>query len=184
MTELTDVKIFAEAWTLLALSRVKDSGRAYIFTGAYPQELHAYLTVLLQEERLKLGNVLVWTYENTLGPSPKKDYKLNWQAIFYLYGPDAPPLNSPVMLEQFTVQDIRAPDGRLGDRYHTWQKPDDLAERLMRHSTRSGAVVIDPFAGTGSFLIAAKRLARIGIGCEIDEKMIAICRERGIDCEV
>ncbi len=35
------------------------------------------------------------------------------------------------MTEQFSVQDINAPDGRLGDRFHAWQKPDELAERVI-----------------------------------------------------
>jgi len=181
MTDVEDIAAFAQSWVPLALSRVKPSGRTYIFTGAYPRELHAYLSVLLGESAFTFDNILVWTYRNTLGPSPSHGYKLNWQAIFYLYGPDAPPLDCPVMLEQFTVQDVRAPDGRLGDRYHKWQKPDDLAERLIQHSTRPNELIADPFVGTGTFLAAALRLGRIAVGSETSGAMLAICEDRGIE---
>ncbi len=182
MTDVDDVATFAAEWVPLALSRVAPTGRAYVFTGAYPAELLAYLSVF--ETALPPGwtldNVLVWTYRNTLGPSPKMGYKLNWQACFYLYGPDAPPLDCPVMLEQFTVHDVTAPDGRHGTRYHTWQKPNELAERIIRHATLPGQTVVDPFAGTGTFLSAAGRLARVGIGAERCNDMLDLCQDRGL----
>lgn len=180
MTDVPDVAAFAAEWVPLALSRIAPHGRAYIFTGAYPVEMLAYLNVLTRAEGWALDNVLVWTYRNTLGPSPKMGYKLNWQACFHLYGPDAAPLDCPVMVEQFTVQDIAAPDGRHGNRYHTWQKPNELAERIIRHSTLPGAMVIDPFAGTGTFVSAAGRLGRVGMGADTSSEMLALCEARGL----
>lgn len=180
MTDVPDIAAFAREWVPLALSKVKATGRAYICTGAYPEELQAYLSVLLGQQTMTLGGILVWTYRNTLGPAPTHVYKNNWQAIFYLYGAAAPALNCPLMEEQFSVHDISAPDGRVGDRYHTWQKPDDLAERLIRHSTEPGATVIDPFAGTGTFVKVAGGLGRHGLGAEHSRDMLAICIKRGV----
>lgn len=179
MTDVPDIHEFARSWVPLALSRIKPTGRAYICIGAYGEEMHAYLDVLRGQTDFTLANVLVWTYRNTIGPSPKLDYKQNWQAILYLRGPDAASLDCPIMLEQFTVQDINAPDGRLGDRFHAWQKPDALAERLVRHSTKPGAFVIDPFVCTGSFVLAAARLGREARGCDISESNLAIALQRG-----
>ena len=178
MTDVDDIHAFAHEWLPIALSKVSRAGRAYVCVGAYPDEMLAYLSA--PRAGMELAQVLVWTYRNTLGPSPLRDYKLNWQAILYFVGPDAPPLDCPVMTEQFSVQDINAPDGRLANRFHEWQKPDDLAERLVRHSTRSGDMVIDPFAGTGTFLAAASRLGRRALGCEPDAAQIELCRQRGI----
>jgi len=180
-TDVEDINAFANNWLLKALSKVKSTGRAYVFIGAYPDELGAYLMVAKQSDLL-LANVLVWTYRNTLGPSPTYDYKLNWQAILYFRGKDAPPLNAPIMTEQFSVQDINAPDGRFGEgRYHKWQKPDELAERLIRHSTSTGDVVMDCFAGTGTFVLAAAKLGRCPIACESDKDMLLIAKNRGCD---
>ena len=175
----TGIEVFARSWIPAALRTVKPTGRAYICTGAYPQELHAYLSVLLEQSKFLVANVLVWTYRNTLGPSPKLDYKLNWQAVFYLRGPAAPPLACPEMVEQFSVQDINAPDGRQGNRDHAWQKPDELAARFVRHGSTTGDIVIDPFAGTGTFLLAATRLGRIARGCDCAQKMIDLAVKRG-----
>lgn len=173
MTDVPDIRAFADSWLPLALSKVKPTGRAFVCIGAYPEELHAYTSVAMPTQ------ILVWTYRNTLGPSPKKGYKLNWQAILYYEMPDAPNIDCPVMLEQFTVQDINAPDGRLGDRFHAWQKPMQLAERFIRHSTKPGQTVIDPFCCTGTFILAAAKLGRIGRGCDIDAQSLKIATERG-----
>lgn len=176
-TEVKDIATFARGWLPLALSKVKPTGRAYIFTGPYPQELRAYLNV--EVSRLTLANILVWEYRNTLGPSPSRTYKNNWQAILYYHGPEALPLKCSLLTEQFAVQEVSAPDGRWGVRYHAWEKPLELAERLIRHSTRESDLVLDCFAGTGTFLIAATRLGRIAKGCEVSKEMIDIARERG-----
>jgi hypothetical protein len=172
-TDVDDIEKFANSWLPLALSKVKPTGRAYIFVGAYPQELKAYLDVRMPTQ------ILVWTYKNTLGPTPLKDYKQNWQAILYYRFDESPDLNCPIMLEQFSVQEVNAPDGRQFNRYHEWQKPDEIAERFIRHATKEGDVVFDPFVGTGTFLLAAAKLGRIGKGCDNNEENLKIAESRG-----
>ena len=178
MTDVDDIAAFAADWLPAALAQVRSTGRAYVCIGPYPEELDAYLAAATGQS-MALEQVLVWTYRNTLGPCPAMKYKLNWQAILDFIGPEAPALDCPSMVEQFSVQDVNAPDGRQGDRYHTWQKPDELAERFVRHSTRPGALVLDPFAGTGTFLLAAAHLGRRGLGCERDPDMVSLALSRG-----
>lgn len=174
MTDIDNINEFAK-WLPKKLECVKSTGSAFIFVGAYPEELNAYMNVSMPTQ------VLVWTYRNTLGRSPLNKYKLNWQAILYYRMDDTPELNCPLTNELWTVQDVNAPDGRLGNRYHCWQKPIELAERLIRHATKKGDVVFDCFSGTGTFLLAAAKLGRIGIGCEINPEMIDIAVKRGVD---
>jgi hypothetical protein len=185
-TDVANIEEFARDWLGLALSRVKPTGRAYVFIGSYPMEIHAYLDAFYNPfacsppHQMRLDMILPWVYRNTLGPSTKDSYKLNWQACLYFIGPDAGPLDCDVLTEKFSVQDINAPDGRHGLRLHPWQKPDEIAERFIRHATSPGQTVLDPFAGTGTFLAAAARLGRNGIGCEIDEEMLSFCKQRGL----
>lgn len=161
------------------MSKVKDSGQAYICTGAYPDEMETYLDILNHHSRFGLTNILVWTYRNTLGRQPKNRYHLNWQAVFYLKGPDASGAHSPKTGEKFAVQRINAPDGRQADRFHKWQKPNELAERFIKHTTEKDDKVLDPFAGTGTFLIAATKYNRQAMGCDNDPEILKIAKERG-----
>jgi ParB-like chromosome segregation protein Spo0J len=178
-TDVDDIAAFASDWVNPALDLLKLSGRAFICTGAYPVELNAYLSVLLQRDDVTVANVLAWHYPDTLGPSPSHDYKAAWQAIFHLRGPDAPPLNAPILTESTTVQKINMNSGIVGGRVHSWQKPDVLAERLILHATKPGDTVVDCFAGTGTFLVTAGRLGRVAYGCELNREMADLAAERG-----
>jgi hypothetical protein len=182
MTDVKDVGEFAYDWLPVALDHVKSTGRAYVCVGSYPDELYAYLSIA-PPSHLVMDQVLVWTYRNTLGQNPKLSYKLNWQAILYYRGKDAPPLNVPKTSDQFSVFDINAPDGRLGDRCHAWQKPDKLAQILVEHSTKPGDLVLDPFCCTGTFILAANRSGRIGRGCDISKANLGIAKKRGCQRE-
>mgnify|MGYP001347455034 FL=1 len=55
---------------------------------------------------------------------------------------------------------------------------EDLPLRCIEVSTEKGDLVFDPFAGTGTTLIAGKRLGRQVLGCEISEKYTQIANER------
>ena len=177
-TDVPDIQAFVDGWLYNALDNVKPTGSAYIFVGAYQAETIAYLTAKIPDH-MQFVQRLVWTYKNTLGQNPKDRYKLNYQDILFYRGVDAPPLDCPLTSEQWAVQEVNAPDGRQGDRYHAWQKPMELAERFIRHSTRPGMSIFDPFACTGTFLLAAAKLGRIATGFEISEKNAAIAFERG-----
>ena len=53
---------------------------------------------------------------------------------------------------------------------HPHEKPVPLLQELMDVSTDTGDVVLDPFMGSGSTLVAARGIGRFGVGFEIDEK--------------
>lgn len=55
-------------------------------------------------------------------------------------------------------------------RWHTAQKPLALMHDLVRLFTDPGEVVLDPFAGSGTTLLACKNLGRKAIGVEVDEE--------------
>lgn len=178
-TDVNDIYSFAKEWVNIALKKVKKTGRVYICTGAYPKEVQAYLDVLLSQKKFIVDNPLIWTYRNTLGRTPNMKYNLNYQVIFHLYSLDSPPLDTSITNEMFSVQDINAPDGRLGDRFHTWQKPDKLGERLIRHSSKAGDRILDCFACTGTFLLMAAKMNREAVGCDNSKENLQIAKERG-----
>lgn len=61
---------------------------------------------------------------------------------------------------------------------HPAMFPSALAGRLIECFTQRGMVVLDPFAGIGSTLVAAKQLGRKGIGIELNPSYAEIARQR------
>ena len=58
------------------------------------------------------------------------------------------------------------------------QKPLLLLEQIIRLVTDEGDVVLDPFCGSGTTLVAAKLLARSAIGVDISEEAVELTRRR------
>jgi site-specific DNA-methyltransferase (adenine-specific) len=69
-----------------------------------------------------------------------------------------------------------------GNKLHPTQKPVTALMPLVESFSRCGDTVLDPFAGSGSSLLAAKTLGRNYIGIELDAKYHAIARRR-LQCE-
>jgi len=61
---------------------------------------------------------------------------------------------------------------------HPCQLPIPLLERLILMTTDEGDVVLDPFVGTGTTAIAAKRLGRKYIAIDIDPNYVEITKKK------
>jgi len=61
---------------------------------------------------------------------------------------------------------------------HPCQLPIHLLERLILMSSDEGDTVLDPFMGTGTTALAAKRLGRNYIGIELDAKYVEIAKNK------
>ncbi len=62
--------------------------------------------------------------------------------------------------------------------HHPALFPKQLVTRLLEIYTKPGDIVLDPFMGTGSTLVAAKELGRQGVGLEISPQYIDIAQKR------
>lgn len=74
-----------------------------------------------------------------------------------------------------SVIKIRSEHRRGG---HPTQKPIGILTPLIEYSTPPGGLILDPSAGAGSVLRAAKNLDRRAIGIEIDERYCEVAAER------
>jgi len=61
---------------------------------------------------------------------------------------------------------------------HPCQLPIHLLERIILMSTDENDIVLDPFVGAGTTIIAAKRLGRRFIGIDIDKKYVNITKDK------
>jgi len=78
-----------------------------------------------------------------------------------------------------SVWEIRPPESwekHLGK--HPAQKPVALLERILLASTNEGDLVLDPFAGSSTTLLAALRLRRNAAGCELSAEFLTLSLRR------
>ena len=67
--------------------------------------------------------------------------------------------------------------GETGDYFHPTQKPIALMKWCIELAPKSN-LILDPFCGSGTTLVAAKQLGRKSIGVEIEEKYCEISAQR------
>lgn len=116
--------------------------------------------------------LLVWDTKGALGMG---DLSLPWKPShqeIYVIGRGFIGKRTSDVIRCAPVQSM-AYQGRT----HPHEKPVTLMEMLLLKCP-SDWIVADPFAGTGSTLIAAKLLGRSAIGIEIDPNYVAIAKSR------
>jgi site-specific DNA-methyltransferase (adenine-specific) len=87
--------------------------------------------------------------------------------------------------EEAFVRYERSPDNVLRSGFlsgeaglHPTQKPVRLMQALIELATQEGQVVLDPFCGSGTTLVAAKLLKRHYLGIELNPEYVALSEER------
>lgn len=129
----------------------------------------------------KLHEVLVWVKDQfVLGHS---DYHYQHEDVLYGYkpGPGRPGRGDHEGSRWYGGHDqstvFSVPRPKRSDQHPT-QKPVDLIVPMLLNSSRPGDVVLDPFCGSGSTLVACEQTGRAGHGVELDPKYLAVVLER------
>jgi site-specific DNA-methyltransferase (adenine-specific) len=114
---------------------------------------------------------LVWVKDSLV--MGRSDFHYRHEAIFYGWKPGAAH-RAPPHRNIDTVWEFPRPK-RSAE--HPTMKPVALIDRALANSSRPGDVVLDPFAGSGSTLIAAHGLGRKARCVELDPRYVdVICR--------
>lgn len=134
-------------------------------------------------------NHLVWSY-GLGGSSPRRFARKHDDILFYCVDPerywfDPPrvPARSRRMAGQTKkctdVLDIPSLNNMSGERCG-WptQKPVALLEVLVGACCPPGGTVFDPCCGSGTTLVAASRLGRRSIGCDVSAEAVELARTR------
>lgn len=65
-----------------------------------------------------------------------------------------------------------------GNRHHPTEKPVEVLQPLIEALCPAGGLVLDPFCGSGSTLVAARRCGRAFTGMELDYRHYRTARQR------
>lgn len=104
----------------------------------------------------KVHELLNWKKES---PSRSRFYMKDTEYILYLWKGRARDINNGG-----TTQHL--PYRRPKDAIHLTQKPIDLLQVMIENSSEPGELVLDPFAGSGSTLVASMISGRRALGIE------------------
>jgi site-specific DNA-methyltransferase (adenine-specific) len=78
-----------------------------------------------------------------------------------------------------SVWAFAAPNGNEKDfGKHPTQKPVALLERIILASTKEGDLIFDPFAGSSTTGVAAIKLRRRFVGCELEPEYLVLSAKR------
>jgi site-specific DNA-methyltransferase (adenine-specific) len=61
---------------------------------------------------------------------------------------------------------------------HPTQKPEKLLAKIVLASSNAGDLVLDPFAGSGTTAVVARKLGRRYVGIELDETFCCLAEKR------
>jgi site-specific DNA-methyltransferase (adenine-specific) len=102
-------------------------------------------------------------------------WRRDWEAVCLLNHwqdrPESGPLASSVIETNLSITALAKDLG------HPTPKPVSLMETLLGHCKPEWRI-LDPFAGTGSTLLAARNLGRKAIGFELDERHCEMAARR------
>jgi len=112
----------------------------------------------------KWSTFIIWAKNTfTLG---RADYQRQYEPILYGW-PEGAQRHWCGDRDQGDVWNIKKPQK---NDLHPTMKPVELVERAIRNSSRPGNVVLDPFGGSGTTLIAAEKTGRLARLIELDPK--------------
>ncbi|WAC72378.1 site-specific DNA-methyltransferase [Roseateles sp. SL47] len=123
----------------------------------------------------KWSTFIIWAKNTfTLG---RADYQRQYEPILYGW-PEGTQRHWCGDRDQGDVWNIKKPQK---NDLHPTMKPVELVERAIRNSSRPGNVVLDPFGGSGTTLIAAEKSGRVARLIELDPKYVDVIVRRWED---
>ena len=170
------------AWLAGAFARIRERTAGAVYS-CYGMQHAPALYAAWDEARLHRATSIAWVKDRfVIGGG---DYHGGWEAILYGW-PDGEDHYWIGDRDQANVWDYTTPKrgdrGRRGpsnvwryqrpaaSRLHPTMKPVLLVEHALRNSSRPGDLVLDPFAGSGSTMVAAENTGRHSYQIELDPR--------------
>lgn len=184
----SDYGSFTNKWLTEIKRVVKPNGNILVF-GSYHNIYQVGIT--LENLGLKVNNSIIWYKRNAFpnitgrmlcesteqivwAVNGSKKNATNWTFNYE----DLKKLteNGKQMRNMWDIPMTPNSEKKFGK--HPSQKPISLSNRLVVGFTNPGDLIIDPFAGSGSFLVAAKNLNRDFIGIDQESSYVELINKR------
>lgn len=193
---------WCEAWLKECLRVLADDGQIFVYGIHHYQ---CYIQVLLYDLGLHYRRQIIWNYENGWSRSRRTlatHYEpMLWfsKSEMFTYHAVREPYKSTERLKHKITKNGKVwtpnPEGRMagdvwkfptlaGRRFqservdHPTQKPMALTDRIIKHFSNEGDLVVVPFAGSGTECVSAAKNRRQYWGCEINAEYVQLARTR------
>ncbi|HSX49150.1 MAG TPA: site-specific DNA-methyltransferase [Candidatus Saccharimonadales bacterium] len=170
---------FSKNWLQKSYKLLKNEGRICINvpidTGRNgKRSIASDITILAKNAGFKYKGTIVWNKQ-----SVKNKYAMvfsaNLEVILVLYKRDWKPVKKEF---KEWVNEIWKFSGESAKRVgHPAPFPVEIPRRLIKMFSETGDVVLDPFVGSGTTLVACKQASRNGVGVEVDEKYFELAKK-------
>jgi site-specific DNA-methyltransferase (adenine-specific) len=161
---------YADILRKIALSTRPRNGAAWIFNSwrTFP-----VIAKASWEAQWAISSLLVWDKGPEVGMGGTKGLRAQYELVALF-------LHDGFRITDRSAKDIvNIPWGGSAPReFHAAQKPVAIFEHLMRISLDDSGLVLDPFMGSGTALVAAKQTGHHAIGIEIEERYCEIAVQR------
>lgn len=176
--QIEDINKFNRQWIEQCLRVLADDGTIWI-SGTLHN--HPSVGYILKELGVWIINDIIWYKPNATPLIQKNRFvpstELIWLAAkskkYYFNYEMAKKLGNGKQMRN--LWEIPAEKHKT---IHPTEKPEKLLERIILIGSKEGDIVLDPFMGSGTTGVVAKRFNRNFIGIEIDEKYFEIAKKR------
>ena len=176
--QVEDLHAFNRQWIAKCVRVLKDEGTLWI-SGTLHN--HPSIGMALKELGLWIINDIIWYKPNAtpllrprrLAPATELIWVASKSKHYYFDYEMAKRLNEGKQMRNLWV--IPAEKHRTE---HPAEKPETLLTRIVLLGSREGDTVLDPFMGSGTTGVVAKRLGRNFIGIEVDARYYALAKAR------
>lgn len=185
---------FTRKWIAGSFRVLKEGGAIYI---SCTYHNIAEIMIVLKQLDLSIKNVITWQKTNAMPNMTKRVYTHSTEFVIWAVKGKKwifnyedlkkvnPEKQKDGALKQMRdvwalplvqgKERVRGGDGRA---LHPTQKPEEMLKRIIIASSNKGDLVLDPFVGSGTTAVVAKKLGRSFIGIERESKYVKLAEER------
>ena len=149
-------------------NKLKDDAHFYLFGNIKYLE---YIKPIISKH-LNIKDILIWD-RCVIGMGDLNSYGNSYDIIYFGYNKVWKNLNG--IRERNVLKYERVVPNEM---QHPTEKPRELLEYLIKKSTSENEIVLDPFAGGGSTLLASSNTNRKSIGIELEKKYYDLIKQR------